>query len=265
MPPEDDPLQPEIARVEEPQADIPRLDFEPVPPAQNQREPFWNYTDLGLVIGMLVAGMVVIILGAAAATLIWPKLQTDQTPLLLPTNLAMYLFLLLIFKLDFSSRYHRPVLPSLGWRMPEPRALVYALAAGAALPFAISGISVLLRTPKVTTKMDELISSVPIVPLVIMAAVLAPFFEELFFRGFLQPLLTRTFGVVIGVFITGAIFGGVHAVEYSFVWQYVVAISVVGWALGAMRVWANSIVPTTIMHACFNGLQVIAFAVSKHK
>jgi hypothetical protein len=110
--------------------------------------------------------------------------------------------------------------------------------------------------------MDQIPNSIP---LAIMAITLAPFFEELFFRGLLQPLLTRTFGLVLGILLTAALFGSLHAVEYSFVWQYVVAIGLVGVALGFMRAWTNSIVPTTIMHGCFNGLQVIALIYQKHQ
>jgi membrane protease YdiL (CAAX protease family) len=154
------------------------------------------------------------------------------------------------------------MLPSLGWRLTSPAVLGYAALGGIALPFIISAIGNLLRTPKVSTPMDQIPNSIP---LTIMAVTLAPFFEELFFRGFLQPLLTRTFGLVFGILVTAALFGGLHAVEYSFIWQYVLAIALVGVALGFVRAWTNSIVPTTIMHGCFNGLQVIALAISKHK
>src|SRR5581483_1910101 len=124
-------------------------------------------------------------------------------------------------KFVFATRYARPVLSSLGWRMTSGATLVYAVLGGIALPFAITGIGNLLHTPKISTPMDQIPNSLP---LALMAITLAPFFEELFFRGFLQPLLTRTFGLVLGVLLTAALFGGLHAVEYSFVWQYVVVI-----------------------------------------
>ncbi len=232
----------------------------PAPPLK--REPFWGYQDLAIVLGLLFAAMALIVAGAAAATVFWPHLKQDPAPLLLPTNLALYVLLLLIFKFVFQSRYGAPMLPSLGWKMTDPAVLGYAAIGGLALPFIISGIGSLLHTPKVSTPMDQIPDSIP---LAIMAVILAPFFEELFFRGFLQPLLTRSFGLILGILSTALLFGGLHAAEYSFVWQYVVAISLVGVALGAMRAWTNSIVPTTLMHACFNGLQVAAVAFSKHQ
>lgn len=258
MPPEETPAQPEyLPVIESVEPGMPAV-FIPPP----ERDPFWGYQDLALVIGLMVAALAVIVLGAGVATFIWPHLRQDPMPLLLPTNLAMYFFLSLILKFVFSSRYGKPMLRSLGWRMTSPNVLAYAVLGGAALPFIISAIGNLLHTPKVSTPMDQIPNSIP---LAIMAVTLAPFFEELFFRGLLQPLLTRTFGLIFGVLLTAALFGGLHAAEYSFVWQYVVAIGLVGVALGFVRAWTNSIVPTTIMHGCFNGLQVIALVYQKHQ
>lgn len=265
MPPEDLPAEPEYVPVIEPETISIAPELQLRPPLPPKREPFWGYGDLALVIGLMLASMVIIVAGAAAATSIWPHLKNDPKPLLFPTNLAMYVFLLLVFKFVIGTRYGKPVLPSLGWRMTSPRVLGYAAIAGVTLPFVISAIGNLLHTPKGPTAMDEMLKSMPIVPLAIMAAVLAPFFEELFFRGFLQPLLTRTFGLIFGIVLTAALFGGLHSVEYSFIWQYVVAIGLLGIVLGFVRARTNSIVPTTIIHACFNGLQVIALAITKHQ
>jgi membrane protease YdiL (CAAX protease family) len=264
MPPEDSPTTPEY--FPDIEGEQPLLTPEPPrTPPLTQREPFWNYGDLALVIGLMLASLIVIVLGAAAATVVWPHLRNDPKPLLLPTNIAIYCFLLVVLKIVIGNRYGRPILSSLGWRRTSPRVLLYAALGGVALPFIISAIGAILHTPKAPTEMDELMKSLPVVPLALMAAVLAPFFEELFFRGFLQPLLTRTFGLVLGILLTATLFGVLHAAEYSFVWQYVVAIGVVGVALGSVRAWTNSIVPGTIMHGCFNGLQVIALAMSKHQ
>jgi membrane protease YdiL (CAAX protease family) len=257
MRPEETPVQREYGPVVEPVQAAPT----PTIGDKQAREPFWGYEDLAMVVGLMFASMAVIVLAAAVAAKVWPHLKQDPMPLLLPTNLAMYVLLLLVFKFVFNSRYGRPVLASLGWKMSDPAVLGYAALGGVALPFIISGIGYLLHTPKVSTPMDQIPNSVP---LALMAVLLAPFFEELFFRGFLQPLLIRTFGLVLGILITAALFGGLHAAEYSFVWQYIVAIGVVGIALGLVRAWTNSIVPTTVMHSCFNGLQVIAVAFSKH-
>lgn len=262
MLPEETPAPPQYAPVVE---SAEPLYFTPTPLPKPAREPFWGYQDLLIVLGLLFASIVVIGIAAIACMSIWRGLSVTSPGLALGSNLAIYLALLLIFKFVFQVRYHRPVLLSLGWRIAEPQKFLYAAVGGLALPFVISGIGYLLRTPKVTTQMDEMMKSMPIWALAPMAVILAPFFEELFFRGFLQPLLTRTFGLIVGILITAALFGGLHAAEYSFVWQYVVAIGLVGVALGVVRVWTNSIMTSMVMHACFNGLQVVALVISTHQ
>jgi membrane protease YdiL (CAAX protease family) len=86
----------------------------------------------------------------------------------------------------------------------------------------------------------------------ITAVTIGPLFEELLFRGFLQPLFSKTFGVVGGILLTAVLFGLPHSVQYKFVWQYVAAVSVVGAALGVVRYRTGSIIPSTVMHCCFN-------------
>ena len=91
----------------------------------------------------------------------------------------------------------------------------------------------------------------------VMAVTVAPLFEELLFRGFLQPLFTRTFGVIAGILITGVLFGALHAPEYKFVWQYAAAVSFVGVVLGIVRYRTGSIIPSTVMHACYNAVAAV--------
>ena len=64
-----------------------------------------------------------------------------------------------------------------------------------ALAFALQPVLTLLHTPQVPSPVEQFTHSAVILALLAVTAVLAaPFFEELFFRGFLQPLLSRTFG-----------------------------------------------------------------------
>jgi uncharacterized protein len=229
-------------------------------PAPAPREPFWGYADLALVLGILVAFVVLMIAGVGALALVYPKLRSDPTPLLVPTQLLLYGFVYLSFWLDFKSRYNRPVLSSLGWR-PARINLILCGAGGFALAFAISALASLLHTPTITSPFDKLTTSaLSTVLFGIMAVVLGPFFEELFFRGFVQPLLTRTFGTIAGILLTAALFGGLHAPEYSWAWQYALAVTLAGAVFGWLREKTNSIVPSTVMHACFNGVSFAALA-----
>ncbi len=228
------------------------------------RDPFWGYTDVALVFGLLMVCVALILGGVAAAIHFRPGLKDDPTPILLPTQLALYGFLYLCLQLVLKLRYGKSVLSSLGWRRSQFN-LLWAVGGGLLLAFVVSSIAALLHTPEVPSPLAGLTNSPLMLALVgIMAITLAPFFEELLFRGFLQPLFSRTFGAIAGILITAAIFGGLHAPEYSYAWQYAVAITFVGAVLGWVRYRSGSIIPGTVLHGAFNTVAVVALVASKY-
>jgi hypothetical protein len=230
-----------------------------------QREPFWGYVDLFMVLGLIlfgIAGITVItglIVGAD------PNLRSDLSPLVLPTTVAAYVVVYLALKLVLGSRYGQPVFRSLGWRRTR-FSLTISAGGGALLGLSLSLLGTALHTPKVKSPFENL-GSTPLsfALLASMAIVLAPVFEELFFRGFLQPLFSRTLGTAAGILITATLFGGLHAPEYSWAWQYAFCVSLAGVVFGYVRYRTNSIIPCTVMHGCFNALSVVALAVEKWK
>jgi uncharacterized protein len=240
--------------------------IEPETPVQTPaaREPFWSYFDLLLVGGLLIPAVALIVLGAGLVVAFHPALKEDPTPLILPTQIALYILIYVDFWVVLKLRYGKPVMTSLGWQRPRINLLVVGTG-GAALAFALSVFASLLHTPKVASPIDKLTSSpASLVLFGIIAVTIAPLFEELFFRGFIQPLLSRTFGVIAGILLTAALFGLLHAPEYSWAWQYALIVSLAGAVFGWLRARTNSIVPSTIMHGCYNAVFVVALAITKH-
>jgi membrane protease YdiL (CAAX protease family) len=81
---------------------------------------------------------------------------------------------------------------------------------------------------------------------------LAPVIEELLFRGFLQPVLVDSFGVLPGILVTSAVFGGMHLMQYGFLWQSGVLITLVGFVLGVVRHVSGSTRASAITHIFYN-------------
>jgi len=234
------------------------------PEAVAKREPFWGYMDLLMVIGLLIGSVVVIGVAAGLIMFLNPKLRADPTPLMIPMNLVVYGALYLSLRGALQLRYGQPVFRSLGWRRSGPNPLLMIFG-GFVLAFAISLGATALHTPKIPTPFDQLAKSrVDFAIFAVTAVAIAPIFEELFFRGFIQPLLSRTFGVIAGVIITAALFGSLHLMEYSWAWQYALFITVAGAVFGWLRARTGSIIPSTVMHGAFNAVSVIALAFGKN-
>jgi hypothetical protein len=77
-----------------------------------------------------------------------------------------------------------------------------------------------------------------------------PFVEELFFRGFLQPLLVQNFRDKGGVVLTAAIFGALHGAS-SFLPIFGLAL-----VLGGVMLRTQRLMAAWAIHALHNGLQI---------
>jgi len=130
---------------------------------------------------------------------------------------------------------------------------------------AISALAAVIHTPKVKSPIDEITKTpLSLAVFAVMAVTIAPLFEELFFRGFIQPLLSRSFGVTAGVILTAVLFGALHAPEYSWAWQYALAVTIAGAVFGWIRARTQSIIPSTIMHGGYNLVFIVALIFMKY-
>ena len=55
----------------------------------------------------------------------------------------------------------------------------------------------------------------------LFAVVLGPIYEELFFRGFLFPLLAKTFGAAAGIILSALPFALLHGAQNQWAWQQI--------------------------------------------
>lgn len=84
--------------------------------------------------------------------------------------------------------------------------------------------------------------------LLFQLVVIAPIFEEYWFRGIVMESL-RPYGNGFAILVSGILFGMTHANFSQFFYA-----TVLGICLGYIAVSTKSIVTTTIMHAMFNGM-----------
>ena len=90
----------------------------------------------------------------------------------------------------------------MGWSWPV-RGAFWCIAAGPVLAFSVAALGALLRAPEVPDPIKGLITGRGSLAIVMLfAVVLGPIYEELFFRGFLFPLLERSFGALAGILLS---------------------------------------------------------------
>lgn len=90
----------------------------------------------------------------------------------------------------------------------------------------------------------------------ILAIFIAPIVEEIFFRGFMQPAISKLTGPFLGIVITALIFAVSHTqyLEYSTALYSVTAIGII---LGVTRYKTGSVMPGIFAHF-FNNLLAVA-------
>ena len=112
----------------------------------------------------------------------------------------------MILKFRYDARFWQ----SLGWNFPT-REIGPALISGLCLAIIVGMIGAALNTPRIDSTLKELLQDRPSMVLVGLFAVTAgPVCEELAFRGFIMPLLARSFGIAAGIILTAIPFALLH-------------------------------------------------------
>jgi hypothetical protein len=86
--------------------------------------------------------------------------------------------------------------------------------------------------------------------------------EELFFRGFLYPVLARRMGVAWGIFLTALPFGLIHMFQYGYAWGVVLLIFLMGVVCTAVRAATGSVASSFLVHVGYNATEMLLFAIA---
>jgi membrane protease YdiL (CAAX protease family) len=143
-----------------------------------------------------------------------------------------------------------PFWRSVRWSWPR-NPLAYLLG-GIALSLSLQAVAHWLPMPK-DLPMDKFFQTERQAwVLAVFGTTLAPLMEELFFRGFLYPVLTRRLGMAFSVFITALAFSLIHAPQLGRAWGPVLVIFLVGLTLTITRVVTKSVAASFLMHVAYN-------------
>ncbi len=224
-----------------------------------RERPPWNGWDV--VVVALVALFAIVLSSFVALTIAMQGLGARRVPvsdlvrnpkIVVPAQLAAYV--LVVAFMYFLVRMRAPVfLRTVRWNWP------YRTAPG----FWIAGM-ILALVVQVTSSLLPIPKSLPIEHYFrdptgawLMAAFgisVAPVVEELFFRGFLYPVLARRLGLFLAVVLTAAGFALLHAGQLAHAWAPLLMLFIVGVVLTLVRARTGSVAAGVLMHAGYNAM-----------
>jgi membrane protease YdiL (CAAX protease family) len=227
-------------------------------PAEN---PVWDGWDVLLIAGLTVVTMVVLQLAVllVAHRLWYPQESladvSKKSILLIASQFLLYIPVAACMIALVEGKYHVRFWQAIRWNWP--RSGWKLLALGAAMFFVLGLLQSILPMPK-DTPFEHLFDSPRDAYLLsIIAVTLGPLMEELFFRGFMYPVLARRMGVAWGIALTALPFGLIHLPQYGWAWGAALVIFLVGVVCGVVRAATRSVGASFLVHAGFNGTQML--------
>jgi uncharacterized protein len=236
-----------------------------MPPKSGENPVFngWDVVQIaGLTLLTLFVAQFAIVLGARRFIFRHESwLEVAQIPALaLLAELLTYLAVAAYMFLLVEGKYHVRFGEAIRWNWPS-KAVAGFLGIGV-LMLTLDFLSRFLPMPK-TTPFDQFFAHPSDAYLTaIFAVTLGPLMEELFFRGFLYPVLARRIGVFWGILLTALPFGLIHAVQYGYAWGAVLVIFLVGVILTTVRAVTKSVGASFLAHVGYNGALMVLAAIA---
>jgi membrane protease YdiL (CAAX protease family) len=100
--------------------------------------------------------------------------------------------------------------------------------------------------------------------LMILAVTIAPLVEETIFRGYLYPVVARSFGVPASVILVGILFGLLHAPQLSGAWTQIALMVLVGIVFTYIRAASRTVLASYLTHLSYNGWIFITTMIHTH-
>jgi uncharacterized protein len=223
----------------------------------------WSGWDV-LLIGLLTI-VTLIVAELLTATAAWAVLYRHasfrdllQRPLLdLLGEILGYVGVAFYMIMLVEGKYHVPFWKAIRWNW-HGKAVPKLLGLGV-LTVGLDLLSRYLPMPK-STPFEQIFSHPrDAYVMAAFAVTFGPLMEELFFRGFLYPVLARRTGVSFAVLLTALPFGLMHYAQYRS-WGAVLVITLVGIVLTVVRVVTKSVAASFLVHVGYNATLMILTA-----
>ena len=238
----------------------------PVPPPSPEVDPTenppfsgWDVTKIGLLL-FLVPAFIEPFVVIFAQKALYPQLTFQDVAhkawVVLGPQFVWFAVVALYLITAARQWFHQSLWRAIRWNWPE-QGWFSLIAIGIATVVLLQLLQHVLPVPKKSPFDDFFRNPRDAYAFAILAIGFGPFMEELFFRGFLYPVLARRIGVFMGVLLTALPFALIHVIEYK-AWAPVLIVFLVGIVLTVVRAKRQSVASSFIVHAIYNGIPVLA-------
>lgn len=222
------------------------------PPVEDP--PFTGW-DVLLLVGVTIGAMFIVGIGVVVAAHLIVLKSTPVADLARNTELVLVSQLLtyfVVFAAMFVLVENRAGAFWVPVQWNWPRNAFAFIVGGSVVYFVLIAIAQVLPIPK-HLPIDRFFGNSREAFIMSMFAVTAaPLMEELFFRGFLYPVLARRLGVIFSIVLTSAAFAVLHGAQLKYSWA-VLIIFLVGVALTTVRAVTKSVAASFLLHVGYNG------------
>lgn len=254
---------------------LPRLENEPesvksIDLRESSSFP-WSGWDV-LLLAVLTIVAIIVLSGIGIAVAMQMQGFRNASPvdlardprLIVPIQVAAYVVVIGFMVMLVRRGHPRPFWKTISWNFPGGRSLVFVLT-GAALAVLIQLSSTVLPIPK-QLPIEKFFKDAPSAyVMAVFGITAAPLFEELFFRGFLYPVIARRAGVSVSIVITALLFALLHQSQLGYAWAPLLLLFIVGMVLTTVRARRNSVAASFLIHVGYNlTLFVMLWAATDH-
>ena len=237
----------------------------------------WGWVDLLLFALIAVAGTVVlgvvVFLGFAAFGVSLEELRSPgriQGVFNIACEVLLFAGLIGYLALQIELRFRAPFWQTIGWhrlqarRFPPTLTYVGWILGGFLLAFVVQLASAIFGT-KANLPIEALFQDrLTAVLVLLLAVLLAPFVEETIFRGYIFPVVARSFGRGVGVVATGILFGLLHAAQLWGGWTEIGLLIFVGIVFTYARAVEATVLASYLLHVSYNFAVSLAFLIGSH-
>jgi len=204
------------------------------------------------LVGLGLALVGLFLLAGAVAAIQGTRSQPDLVALGIAAQSLAYLLVLAFMYYLVEHRYGARFWEGVKWKWPAGGSPLGCIVGGVALALGVQLAQVFLPAPE-SSPIEELLRQPANAWLLAAFGILvAPFVEEMFFRGFLFPVLARRLAPGVAVLLTALAFTAIHGPQLANHWAPLLLLFTVSLAFTLARAHSGSVAVPFLMHLAYN-------------